>query len=108
MRYGIRHAVYLHWLFPRAKFLFLLRNPFECWSSYRRAQARVLRFWPEELVTTPEQFGSHWRSLAEGFCNRFREVGGLLVRYEALKAPGFDAYRFIFADSDFWMASRNS
>jgi hypothetical protein len=90
VRYGVEHAIYLNWVFPRARFLFLVRNPFECWASYRRAQSRVLRFWPEELITTPEQFGSHWRALADGFRNRCQEVGGLVVRYESLKEPDFD------------------
>jgi hypothetical protein len=44
----------------------------------------MLRFWPEELITTPEQFGQHWLSCAEGFCNRSHEVAGLLLRYEEL------------------------
>jgi hypothetical protein len=91
VRYGIEHAVYLRWLFPRARFLFLVRNPFICWASYRRIGARVLRFWPEELITTPEQFGRHWVQLTEGFCTRAGEVGGLLLRYEALTGPDFDS-----------------
>ncbi len=90
VRYGIEHAIYLRWLFPKARFLFLVRNPYECWVSYRRAGSRVLRFWPEELVTTPEQFGIHWLNLASGFCDRAEEVGGILIRYEALIEPGFD------------------
>ena len=90
VRYGIEHAVYLRWLFPRARFLFLLRNPYDCWASYRRNKASVLRFWPEELITTPEQFGRHWLSRAEVFCNRFQEVGGMLIRYEALADPRSD------------------
>ena len=91
VRYGLEHAVYLRWLFPRAKFVFLLRNPYECWSSYRRAGAQVLRFWPEGFVKTPEQFGSHWLKLADGFSNRYQEVDGFLVRYDALTNPDFDA-----------------
>jgi len=91
VRYGVEHALYLRWLFPRARFLFLVRNPFECWASYRRAGARVLRFWPEELITTPEQFGNHWRRLVEGFCGRAQETGGVLVRYEVAKGPDFNA-----------------
>jgi hypothetical protein len=90
VRYGIENALYWRWLFPRARFLFLVRNPYECWASYRRAKSCVLRFWPEELITTPEQFGNHWLSLATGFCNRFQEVGGLLIRYEALTDAHFD------------------
>jgi hypothetical protein len=84
VRYGIEHAIYLQWLFPRAKFLFLVRNPYECWASYRRNKASVLRFWPEQLITTPEQFGQHWLSRAEGFCQRSHEVGGMVLRYERL------------------------
>ena len=91
VRYGIEHAIYLRWLFPHAKFLFLIRNPYECWSSYRRAGARVLRFWPEQMITTPEQFGGHWLEVAEGFCRRCQEVDGLLLRYEQLVAADFDA-----------------
>jgi hypothetical protein len=67
--------------------LFLIRNPFDFWASYRRNQACVLRVWPEEMITTPEQFGSHWLNLAGGFCNRFQDVGGLLVHYEKLADP---------------------
>jgi hypothetical protein len=51
----------------------------------------VLRFWPEELITTPEQFGRHWLNLTEGFVDRFKTVGGLVVRHEALRQPDFQA-----------------
>jgi hypothetical protein len=91
VRYGIEHALYFHWLFPKARFLFLIRNPFECWASYRRAQSNVLRVWPEDFIQTPEQFGQHWLKLAKGFCERHREVGSMLIRYESLKAADFDA-----------------
>jgi hypothetical protein len=90
VRYGIEHAIYLRWLFPKCKFLFLLRSPYGCWASYRRAGSRVLRFWPEELVTTPEQFGNHWVTLASGIVDRAHEVGGLVVRYEQLVDPEYD------------------
>jgi hypothetical protein len=90
VRYGIEHAHYLRWLFPRARFVFLLRNPYECWSSYRRAGSRVQRFWPEDLIDTPEKFGQHWLNLAWGFSSRFQEVDGFLLRYEALCDPLFD------------------
>ena len=88
VRYGFEFAVYLQWLFPKAKFLFLVRNPYECFASYRRIGARVLRFWPEASITTPEQFGNQWVYVARGFCERFKEVGGLLIAYEKLTEPG--------------------
>lgn len=84
VRYGMEHAVYLHWVFPRAKFLFLVRNPYECWASYRRCQARWLRFYPEAVISTPEQFGSHWVSIVDSCNDRFATVEGFPVRYEQL------------------------
>jgi hypothetical protein len=91
VRYGIEHAVYLRWVFPRAKFLFLVRNPYACWASYRNlGAARFFRIWPDEPMDTPEQFGNHWLELANGFRYRFSEVEGILVRYEDLTSTEFD------------------
>lgn len=90
VRYGMEHALYLRWLFPRAKFLFLVRNPYECWASYRRSQASWVRFFPEPEVTTPEQFGSHWSSIVESCCDRFDNVNGFPIRYELLIRRDFD------------------
>jgi hypothetical protein len=94
VRYGIDHAVYLQWLFPKARFLFLIRNPYACWASYRRARSTVLRFWPEELILTPEQFGRHWVDLAAGFTDRWRDVAGKLLRYESLTDAAYDGAAF--------------
>jgi hypothetical protein len=90
VRYGIEHACYLRWLFPRAKFLLLIRNPYECWASYRRHNFIAVRFWPEPPVLAPEQFGALWLELAGQFTMRSQEVGGLVVRYEEIIAPTFD------------------
>ncbi len=90
VRYGMEHAIYLRWLFPRAKFLFLVRNPYECWASYRRSQARWVRFYPEPEITTPEQFGAHWSSIVESCCDRFEKVDGFPIRYEFLIRSDFD------------------
>jgi Sulfotransferase family len=90
VRYGMDQAGYLHWLFPKARFLFLIRNPYDCWSSYRRAGARVARFFSEAHIESPEQFGEHWLALAGGFWNHHSDVGGQLLRYESLVSADFD------------------
>jgi hypothetical protein len=92
VRYGMDHAVYLHWLFPKARFLLLIRNPYDCWSSYRRGRARVARFFSEPHIDSPEQFGEHWLALSGGFWNRHSDVGGQLLRYETLVAADFDPH----------------
>jgi Sulfotransferase family len=90
VRYGIDLAHYLRWLFPHAKFLFLIRNPYACWNSYRSLGERWYKFWPEAQIDSPESFGEHWATLASGYCKNAADVGGMVLRYEELIATGFD------------------
>lgn len=92
-RWGIKevaltvdHAHYLKWLFPNARFVFLLRNPYDSYRSYRQ-WAAWYKTWPAEPVFTPSAFGRLWRSLAQDYNANHAQVGGLLLRYEQLAAP---------------------
>lgn len=83
---GVDHAHYLKWLFPQAKFVFLMRNPYDSYRSYRQWSAWY-KSWPAEPVFTPTAFGRLWRGLAEDYAAHHAQVGGLLLRYEQLAAP---------------------
>lgn len=92
VRLSIDHAHYLKWLFPRAKFLFLHRNPYDAFRSFaarRDAGWKWFRRWPDEPITT-SLFARHWREMAGGFAKRHAEVGGLVVRYDELAAGRFE------------------
>lgn len=82
VRLGIEHAYYLRWLYPKARFLFLYRNPLYAYRSYVGFGRDCYDTWPDRPVFTPTAFGSHWRQLMEGFLSDSDKVGGLLVRYE--------------------------
>jgi hypothetical protein len=82
VRLGIEHAYYLRWLYPKARFLFLYRNPLYAYRSYVGFGRDSYYTWPDRPVFTPTAFGSHWRQLMEGFLSDSDKVGGLLVRYE--------------------------
>src|SRR6185312_1965624 len=92
-RWGIKevrldcdHAFYLRWLFPRARFLFLIRNPYFAWRSYAARAAKGWKWyhrWPDEPVTVAS-FAAHWRRLAADFLENHHQVNGLIVRYEDL------------------------
>lgn len=82
VRLGIEHAYYLRWLYPKARFLFLYRNPLYAYRSYVGFGRDCYYTWPDRPVFTPTAFGSHWRQLMEGFLSDSDKVGGLLVRYE--------------------------
>jgi hypothetical protein len=91
VRFGSEHAAYLRWVFPHARFLFLVRNPYACWASYRNlGEATFFRTWPDEPVDTPERFGRHWLDLADGFRRHHAGLGAFLLRYEDLTAIDFD------------------
>ena len=86
------HAVYLRWLFPRARFIFLYRNPYAAYRSYRPYR-RWYVSWPDRPVFTPWAFGKYWKAMTDDFTAGYGKVGGMLVRYEDLVSehPPLDA-----------------
>ena len=85
VRLTVEHAVFLKWLYPGARFLFLLRDPERAYASYRPWR-KWHRAWPARPVLTPYTFGCFWRDMAADFVSGYENVGGLLVRYEELEA----------------------
>lgn len=80
----VDHACYLRWLFPKARFLFLYRNPYDAYRSYRRWRDWY-RSWPDQPVFTPDSFGRLWSDLTGDFVENHQKVDGLLIRYEELR-----------------------
>lgn len=85
-RLSVDHCRYLQWLFPRAKFLCLIRNPFDAWREYAAQRARSgtgFHRWPDQPLTV-HRFARQWNALARSFVDQHDDVGGLLIRYESL------------------------
>ena len=89
VRLASEHALYLHLLFPRAKFVFLVRDPLDAYASYKAWRSWYVR-WPEEQVRTAWGYGGLWSRLAGGFLADADAVGGIVIRYEDL-VPGGSA-----------------
>lgn len=92
VRLGVRDAQFLQWLYPKAKFLFIYRNPFDAYTSYKSFSDRRnwYAMWPHEHVFTPSAFGKHWRRLAVDFHQNAELVNGLVIKYEDLKSGKVD------------------
>lgn len=91
VRLEVEHAVYLQRLFPKAKFLFLHRNPYDGWRSYaarRDVGWKWFDRWPD-LPLTAARYGSRWRELTASFMQGPKLVGGLIVSYQELVAGDF-------------------
>ncbi|MGD9546684.1 MAG: sulfotransferase [Candidatus Krumholzibacteriia bacterium] len=85
VRWSVDDARYLQWLFPRARFLFLIRNPHHAWRSYRTSRSWYLR-WPQEPIFTPYRFGRYWAEMARDYLDHSELVDGRFLRYEDLLA----------------------
>jgi len=95
VRLSADHAAFLRWLYPQAKFIFLIRNPYAAFRSFAARRDKGWQWyhrWPSHPVT-PELFGRHWRELTESFLAAGEALGGLVVQYEDLKAGGWDELR---------------
>ena len=96
-RWGIKEvtldtnmALFLKWLYPGCRLVFLIRNPYYAYRSYRRFDSTWFARWPDHPLTSPEQFGAHWLSMAQGFLAQAEELGAMVLRYEDIKSPDFN------------------
>jgi hypothetical protein len=96
VRWSADHAAFLRWLYPEARFLFLIRNPYHAFRSFAARRDKGWNWyhrWPTHPVT-PELFGRHWKELTTSFLAADKAGGGLLVRYEDLaRGEGWDKIR---------------
>jgi hypothetical protein len=82
-------AVYLRWLYPRAKLIFLCRDPVEAWRSYKAlltgSSAAGWYFCvPDHTIENAYQFGLVYRWIIGGLAEVAPALDALIVRYEDL------------------------
>lgn len=91
VRLTIHHAKYLKMLFPNAKFLLIYRNPINAYRSWRGNLWQDE--WPGYFSWSPIAFARHWKVLVRGFKQHFREIDGLLIKFEDLVSGHFPLSR---------------
>lgn len=87
VRLSADHAFLFRFLYPKAKFLFLVRNPDDAFRSYdtirRKRHVQWFHRWPDQPVTAAE-FGRHWRELTASYLEHFEELDARVIYYEHL------------------------
>lgn len=83
VRLTIEDAHFLKWLYPNAKFIFLCRNPYNAYRSYRLDRSWYFE-WPDKPVFTATEFGRNWNELTKGFYEGASDIGGIFIHYEDL------------------------
>jgi hypothetical protein len=86
VRLSADHALYLHLLFPRARFVFVVRDPLDAYASYKAWRSWYTR-WPAGQIRTARGYADLWAGLAGGFLAARAALGGIVIRYEDL-VPG--------------------
>jgi hypothetical protein len=86
VRLDIEHCAYLRWLYPKAQFVFLYRDPLEAYKSYCRYERDWYDVFPDAPMFTPAAFGRHWQKLLQGYLDQEQAFNALTLRYEDLVA----------------------
>tara|TARA_R110002050_G_scaffold150318_5_gene276999 strand:+ start:1858 stop:2844 length:987 start_codon:yes stop_codon:yes gene_type:complete len=85
VRWGYKEVKYLKWLYPKAKFIFLCRNPYDAYASFYNYPKSAFLNWPKEPIMTAKDFSSMWLRLVKEFEQLTEDKIGILVKYEDLK-----------------------
>ena len=101
VRLGGAHALYLKLLFPKARFVFLVRDPFAAFASFRHYIKSDFHAWPERPIRWAGEFGRLWRELALDLERVAPEVDALWLRYEDyLTDPALHEKLCLHVDAD--------
>lgn len=88
VRLSIHHARYLKWVYPQARFLFIYRNPYDAYRSWKGH--RWVSEWPGYHSGSPMAFARHWRHLLAGYLDGHKGLDGVMVKYEDLISGRID------------------
>jgi len=84
VRLGTNYARYLSLLFPQSRFVFLVRDPFDSYGSFRSYLQCDFTHWPDGGIGSTSDFAKNWAMIAGDFFNNHQSVQGMLVKYEEL------------------------
>jgi hypothetical protein len=88
VRLTIEHARYLKWIYPNARFVFIYRNLYDSYLSWRGNEWASA--WPKYFSFSPIIYARHWKLLLSGFLNGYKKLDGMLIKYEDLISGKFD------------------
>jgi hypothetical protein len=85
VRLGGAEATLLHWLYPRAKFVLLCRNPYDCYRSLSDSGwHHVYHTRPDIRVDSAAGLARHWNRLALSWSELPANFPAFRIKYEDL------------------------
>ena len=91
VRLGATEAVLLHWLYPKAKFVLLSRNPYDCYRSLADSGWHHLyHVRPSIRVDSAAGLARNWNRIALSWSELPRDFPCVRIKYEDLISGEFD------------------
>jgi len=85
VRLGAAEATLLHWLYPKAKFVLLSRNPYDCYRSLADSGWHHLyHSRPEVRIDSAAGLARHWNRIALSWSELPANFPAFRIRYEDL------------------------
>ena len=81
VRLDADHGRFLKWVYPDARFLAIVRNPWDAWRSAKGLELYLE--WPDKPVDNPVVFAEHWLKLVQSYAN-WEDESVFFFRYEDL------------------------
>jgi hypothetical protein len=95
VRFGGTEATLLHWLFPRAKFVLLSRNPLDCYRSLADSGWHHVYFRrPDIRIDSAAGLARHWNRVALSWSELPSDFPAFRIKYEDLTGGEFDFRKF--------------
>jgi Sulfotransferase family len=102
VRIGATEAVFLNWLYPKAKFLVISRHPYHCYRSLNDSGwGQVYDRYPDVIVDSAAAFAWHWNRIAVSW---FELPVGFPIR--RIKYEDLIARRIDFRELESWLGIR--
>jgi len=99
VRLGATEATLLHWLYPKAKFVFLTRNPYDCYRSLSDSGWHHLyHARPDIRVDSAAGLARHWNRIALSWSELPPDFPAVRIKYEDLIAGRVD-----FRELESWL-----
>jgi hypothetical protein len=95
VRLGAAEATLLHWLYPKAKFVLLSRNPYDCYRSLADSRWHHLYYArPDIRVDSAAGLARHWNRIALSWSELPAGFPAFRIKYEDLIADRVDFRSF--------------
>ncbi|MGB5821924.1 MAG: sulfotransferase [Saonia sp.] len=88
VRSDITIAKYLQWLYPKARFIFLVRNPYDtcnsCLNIIKRNKHALPLIVGSHYISNAHDYAAHWRHCISGFLEESKKLNSIMIKYEDL------------------------